>query len=78
MLTPFAVAWKWVGGLFSEAISTFFKYSGIIFAYFLGKRRVEVKQLEDSLEIKDKQLDETNKPALHRNDLIDRMRDGKF
>ena len=77
MLAALGIAARFVGGLFTSALSALAKYLGYIFAYRLGKRAAQQDQLEHDAEVKDEQLDIAARSPKHRRGLLDRMRSAK-
>lgn len=65
-------------GKFLSAISSLLgavlKYMAIVFAYRLGIRRQQQKDVEHAAKVKDEQLEIAARPVEHRSDIIERMR----
>ena len=65
---------KAVTSVFTSALDALFKWTGVIGAYFLGKRKAQADMNEEALEIKDEQMEISSRPERHRDTLLERMR----
>jgi cbb3-type cytochrome oxidase subunit 3 len=57
-------------------LSSLVQYVGFFFAYRTGVRRERQRQAEQTVAVKDDQLQIAARPVEHRSDLLERLRNG--
>jgi uncharacterized membrane protein YdjX (TVP38/TMEM64 family) len=63
-------------GFVASLLSSLVQYVGFFFAFRTGVRRERQRQAEQTVAVKDAQLEISGRPTEHRSELLKRLRDG--